>query len=186
MSDDINATLYLSTDQISTSRGTENISNEVGSWTEWRRGTITFNVKLRVLLGDFLYDNHDYFLLNLTQLFTQNNAAIPNGRGLILLMGGLQWVKSSYDQSKQTNGYWIPLPPIAVSSGGLAIANTIYDNKSACYLFRKSSAEETITFRFVDTRTYEIPLITDVAQMPTFKAIFKIQPFGKNIIATKK
>lgn len=172
MTDDYNATLYLSTDQISTNRSTLDIANQVGSWSNGRTN-ISFNVKIKVLLGD-LYDKYDNFLLNLTHMFIQNNATITGGRSLILLMGGLQWVNSSYDQVDKTNGYWISLPPILAGSGQFAVASAIYDNQSAYYLFRKSSAEETITFRYIDVRTNATP--SDITQFPAFQLIFKIQP----------
>jgi hypothetical protein len=177
MTDDFNATLYLSTDQISTNRNQLNIANEVGGWSDGRRSTY-FNVNMRTLLGE-LYDKYDYFLLNITSFFTQNSGSVA-ATNFYMEMGGLQWVKSNYDQATQANSYWAFLPTIAAGSGTLGVVLQIYDNKSVSYLFRKSgSGESVITFRYRNNRTGLIPTSAEIPILPVFKILFKIQPVPK-------
>lgn len=171
MNDDITATLYLGTDQIATTRTTTNVQNEIGGWTDGRQ-QFWFNVKLRDLLGD-AYQKYDKFLISLVQIWLVNSATI-NARQLIIQMGGLNWINSSYEQSTQANNYWISLPPILQGTGAGSGTGTIYDNQSACYVFRKGDPELSIYFRYIDLRT-NAPL-TGVTLMPNAQLIFKIQP----------
>lgn len=172
MNDDIIATMHLATDQISTSRTTTDVSNPIGGWSNGRK-EFWFNVKLRNLLGD-AYDKYDTFLISLVHEWIVNSATLNVGRGLQLQMGGLQWINSSYDQALQANNYWATLPTALIGAGASATGNAIYDNQSACYVFKKSSAQETIYFRYLDVKTNATP--ANVTLLPNAQLIFKIQP----------
>lgn len=172
MNDDITATLYLGTDQISTSRTTTNVQNEIGGWSDGRQ-QFWFNVKMRSLLGD-AYEKYDKFLISLVQIYLVNSATLTIARPLILQMGGLNWVNSSYDQATLSNTYWVPLPLQLIGSGASAVVSGIYDNQSACYVFRKGDPEVPIYFRYIELRENAPP--TGVTLLPNAQLLFKIQP----------
>lgn len=169
---DITATLYLGTDQISTSRTTQNVSNEIGGWSEGRK-EFWFNVNFRTLLGD-IYDKYDSFIISYVSSFYKNTDVLTNNPRLILQMGGLNWIHSSYNQASQSNFYWTSLPTLTASSGVNATGSYIVDVNSACYVFKKGSAVQPMYFRYIDERTNEVP--SGIVTFPIIHMIFKIQP----------
>ncbi len=173
MNEDIIATLYLSTDQIHNVRTDANISNTIGGWSNGR-ASFWFHVKLRTLLGDS-FDKYDYFMLSYVSNWLTNSVSLTNARPIQVQVGGLNWVNSSYDQTTQSNNYWITLPGQQQGSGANATSGVIYDPQSQFYMFRKQDADVTLYFRYFDMRT-NTP-ITDVSLLPNAQLLFKIQPF---------
>jgi hypothetical protein len=173
MSEDITATLYLSTDQIHQTRTDTNVSNTIGGWSDGR-ATFWFHLKLRTLLGE-AFDKYDYFMLSYVSNWLNNSVSLVEARPILLQVGGLNWVHSSYEQSTLANNYWITLPGQQMGAGANSTTGVIYDPQSQFYMFRKQDADITLYFRYIDMRT-NAPY-SGISLLPSAQLLFKIQPF---------
>ena len=97
-------TLVLKHADISTDTTLASVSNSVGSWENGKQKT-TFNVNLRKLLGNEMYDNNDLFVLRLNQFayLTANFPASVYDNQLIFKMTGLNFRNSTYNQKTGNN-----------------------------------------------------------------------------------
>jgi hypothetical protein len=170
--DDITATLVLSTDQIHQTRTDTSVDNTIGGWANGRQ-TFYFNVNMRNVLGE-LYDKYDKFVISLVSVFIQNSATLNGARPLLIQMGGLNWINSSYNQAQQSNGYWTDLCCLLIGTGGSATGGSLYDKLSVSYVFRKGDPNVRIEFRYFQLNTNTFP--TNVTLLPNANFIFKINP----------
>jgi hypothetical protein len=104
---ELSSVLFLKTSDISTAIAT-NASSDAGSWI-LGRAVQTFFVNMRQLLGDEVYNNHDYFKIRLNTFtstsgtglnFTSFNGDLLPG----LLLSGLNFVNNNFWQRTQNNG----------------------------------------------------------------------------------
>jgi hypothetical protein len=90
-------------------------SNNIGKITNCL-SDVTWNVNLKSLLGNHIYDEYDYFNLELLQFMTIpmtgsnnifskpfQNDIIIGYRNISIYISGLQWVNSSYSQKDDCN-----------------------------------------------------------------------------------
>lgn len=169
---DTTATLVLSTDQIHQTRTDMTVDNAIGGWSAGR-AYFYFNVNMRNVLGE-LYDKYDTFVISIVSAFMQNSANLNGGRPILIQMGGLNWVNSSYNQETRSNNYWADLLPFAIGTSATAATGALYDNLQMCLVFRKGDANMKIDFRYLEVRT-NAPL-TNVSLLPNANFIFKICP----------
>ncbi len=153
----LSATLHLKTTDIATT-STEQAYSQVGYWTDFRART-TWYVNLRTLLGNEIYDKHNYFKIRLNNYTSV--AYNPTGNGLwsaassdnllILYLSGLNFINNSFWQATQTNGapFGAPLGQISVSNGNNNLFNTTYTEDSAVVYFAKSVEQVEMTFSAV-------------------------------------
>jgi hypothetical protein len=156
----LSATLHLKTSDIATT-STEEAYSSVGYWTNFRART-TWYVNLRTLLGNEIYDKHNYFKIRLNNY--TSIAYNPTGLGLwsnassdnllILYLSGLNFINNSFWQATQNNGapFGAPLGQIQVSTGNTGannLFNTTYTEDSAVVYFAKSVEQVEMTFSAV-------------------------------------
>ena len=148
----LSATLFLKTSDISLD-ATDSASSGIGYWTD-RRARQTFRVNLRTLLGNEIYDKHNYFKLRLNAFtnVTTTGVAWSNNTGdfsSTLYLSGLNFINNTYWQPSQNNGspYGAPLGMIPLTSTTVALS--IYTEESCVVYFAKSTEEVDMTFSFV-------------------------------------
>ena len=159
---------------------TQNATTNVGTCDQYRTTFTWSNINLRLLMGD-LYDQYDYFNLNLNTIastLASSNAGAGNGedRLVYVKLQGLPFINQTYQQSTGNNGqfayagiYQIPLT---------ATSNVqYYTNASNVCTFGKSQDLVNLTvslFRvFDDTK----PALT--ISFPNFSFIFHITGVDK-------
>lgn len=155
--DTLSATLYLKTSDIATTSTQEAYSN-VGYWTDYRARQ-TYRVNLRTLLGDEIYNKHNYFKIRLNNYTsiaynTSGNAIWSSASSdtlLLLYLDGLNFINNCYWQATQNNGapYGAPLGQIQVSNGNNNNFNNTYTEDTAVVYFAKSTEEVELTFSHV-------------------------------------
>jgi len=169
----LSATLYLKTTDIATT-STQEAYSDVGYWTDYRARQ-TYRVNLRTLLGNEIYDKHNYFKLRLNSYSSM--AYNTSGLGLwssassdnilFLYLDGLNFINNCYWQPSQNNGapFGAVLGQTTVSNGNTNLFNTIYTEDSAVVYFAKSTEQVNLTFshvrmNYVGANTLAIPAST--------------------------
>jgi len=170
--DDITATLVLSTDQIWQTRTDISVDNDIGGWSNGRR-EFYFNVNMRNVLSE-TYDKYDKFVISVVSVFLNNSQSLGVTRPFLIQMGGLNWINSSYNQASQSNGYWTDLCSIPIGAGATTGAVGLWDNLMMSYVFRKGDANMRVDFRYFELRINGF--LTDISLYPNASFIFKIQP----------
>lgn len=148
----LSATLFLKTSDISLD-ATDTASSGIGYWTD-RRARQTFRVNLRTLLGNEIYDKHNYFKLRLNNFtnVTTTGLTWSNNTGdysSTLYLSGLNFINNTYWQPSQNNGapYGAALGMVALTSTTVALST--YTEESCVVYFAKSTEEVDMTFTFV-------------------------------------
>lgn len=153
----LSATLHLKTADIATT-STEQAYSSVGYWTDFRARQ-TWYVNLRTLLGNEIYDKHNYFKIRLNNY--TSIAYNPSGLAawsaassdtlLVLYLSGLNFVNNSYWALTQNNGslYGSPMGQIQVSNAINQNFNNTYTEDSAVVYFAKSTEQVEMTFSHV-------------------------------------
>lgn len=149
---ELSSVLFLKTSDISTDVAT-NASGDAGYWT-LGRAVQTYYVNLRQLLGDEVYNNHDYFKIRLNTFtstsgtglnFTSFNGDLLPG----LLLSGLNFVNNSFWQRTQNNGgvYGSLLNVVNMTNN----ANTlnIFTEETNTLYFAKTTENVELTFTFL-------------------------------------
>lgn len=149
---ELSSVLFLKTSDISTDIAT-NASSDAGYWT-LGRVVQTHYVNLRQLLGDEVYNNHDYFKLRLNT-YTSTSGTGVNWSGFngdffpCLTLRGLNFVNNNFWQRSQTTGgpqgSLLAVVQITTTSNTLSIfteeTNTLY--------FAKTTENVELTFSFL-------------------------------------
>lgn len=149
---ELSSVLFLKTSDISTAIAT-NASSDVGYWA-LGRAVQTFFINMRQLLGDEVYNNHDYFKIRLNTFTSTSGTGVGwtsfNGDffpGLILR--GLNFVNNSFWQRTQNNGgpYGSLLNVVQFTN----TANTlnIFTEEQNTLYFAKSTETVELTFTFL-------------------------------------
>lgn len=153
----LSATLHLKTSDIATT-STEQAFSSVGYWTDFRARQ-TYYVNLRTLLGNEIYDKHNYFKIRLNNYTsiaynTSGNALWSSASSdtlLLLYLSGLNFINNSYWALTQNNGapFGAPMGQIQVSNGNNNNFNNTYTEDSAVVYFAKSIEQVEMTFSHV-------------------------------------
>ena len=147
---ELSSTLFLKTSDISTNNTLE-ASSSVGYWTNGR-AIQTFRVDLRKLLGDSVYNNHDYFKLRLNSYSNNSTTGInwSNFTGdyvPYVVLSGLNFVNNSYNVVSQNNGgFGAVLGAVNLTTTANAI--NIFTEDSAVVYFCKTTEIDNLTFSF--------------------------------------
>jgi hypothetical protein len=149
---ELTSVLFLKTSDISTDIAT-NASSDAGYWT-LGRAVQTHYVNLRQLLGDEVYNNHDYFKLRLNTFTSTSGTGVGwtnfNGDFFpVLTLRGLNFVNNSFWQRTQTNG-----GPFGSLLNIVQFTNTtntlnIFTEEQNTLYFAKSTENVELTFSFV-------------------------------------
>jgi hypothetical protein len=149
---ELSSVLFLKTSNISTAVAT-NASSNAGYWT-LGRVVQTHYVNLRQLLGDEVYNNHDYFKLRLNT-YTSTSGTGVNWSGFTgdffpcLTLRGLNFVNNSFWQRTQNNG-----GPVGSLLGVVQITTTsntlsIFTEEQNTLYFAKTTENVELTFSFL-------------------------------------
>lgn len=149
---ELSSVLFLKTSDISTAVAT-NASSDVGYWT-LGRAIQTYYVNLRQLLGDEVYNNHDYFKIRLNTFTSTSGTGINftsfNGDLLPgLLLSGLNFVNNSFWQRTQSNGgpYGSFLSVVNMTNNANTI--NIFTEETNTLYFAKTTEAVELTFSFL-------------------------------------
>lgn len=131
-------TLILKHSDISSNLNDNDAISEYGSWSNGKQKTI-FRVNLKTLMGT-LYNKYNTFCLRLNQI-AYSSANFPQTNNIdqqvIIQMSGLNFINSTYNQARGTNGSNYQMVILNIEKG-LAKVIDYSPNVSICN-FRKSS-----------------------------------------------
>jgi hypothetical protein len=149
---ELSSVLFLKTSDISTAVAT-NASSDVGYWTLGRASQSYF-VNLRQLLGDEVYNNHDYFKIRLNTFTSTSETGVAwtsfNGDFFPgLTLRGLNFVNNSFFQRTQNNGGTFGSFLAVIQLTNTANTISIFTEETNTLYFAKSSDIIELTFGFV-------------------------------------
>jgi hypothetical protein len=142
------ATLVLKHSDISIT-GSNTVSNTVGSWSNGRQKS-TWNLNLKNLLSNTIYDENDMFVLRLNQLsYAQANfPATTFDQQIIINVSGLNWNNSGYDVKTGNNTTRNQMLILNMATNA-AVINFSPNIALAC--FKKSAEDVQITIELLRT-----------------------------------
>lgn len=171
-------TLILKHADIDIDTSLVSASSNCGSWTNGKQST-TWNVNLRNLLGNVIYDNNDLFVLRLNQFAysTANFPASVYDNQLIFKMRGLNFRNSTYNPKTGNNsGEYQMLVANLITNASETFS--LSPNISMCN-FMKSSENVQITIELFRSFS-DLPAQYGVEKFPHMCFSFDIYPV-KNI-----
>ena len=120
--------------------------NDIGSINNLRTEMTWFNINLRNIIGEKLFNKYEVFNLKLSAISNPNIAtfgSLANDSCVTFYISGLNWLNSSYNVIRHTNTGEVALGNTNLASG---VSSTLFNNSFMATFSKTETANITIKY----------------------------------------